>query len=245
MSVLSVGLGNASTAFAGDFVAYHTALRKSRRVTNGISRMSRLTRQILLLTLAAFAVLVGMSLSRWVDREDATLAAATAYPPRPLPQFELVDHRGRAFTRADLEAGWQVLFFGFTHCPDVCPLTLAVLASALEPAGDEAPLAEVVLVSVDPERDTPERLARYVEGFGQDFVGVTGTPEAIADFALAVGVAYGRTPLGDSGDYTVDHTAAIFVVNPAGELMAVFTPPLSALDIRADLEVLQRGWQSG
>jgi protein SCO1/2 len=205
--------------------------------------MNRLTRQIMLFMLAAFAILVGMSLSRWVDDTASVTQSATTYPPRALPDFNLVDHRGQSFTRRDLEGRWQILFFGFTHCPDVCPLTLAVLASALDREPGEAPLADVVLVSVDPERDTPERLARYVAGFDQDFVGVTGTPEAIAQFAEAVGAAYGRTPVGEDGDYTVDHTAALFVVNPNGELMAVFTPPLSAIDIRADLQVIRRSWQ--
>jgi protein SCO1/2 len=202
--------------------------------------MNRMTRQILLLVLAAFAVLAGMSLSRWVDETPAGPSAATAYPPRPLPAFELVDHRGEPFTRADLEGHWSVLFFGLTHCHDVCPLTLAVLANALEHAPGEAPIADVVLVSVDPERDTPERLARYVAGFDQDFTGVTGTPEAIGDLAVEVGVAYGRSPVDAAGNYTVDHTAALFVVNPDGELTAVFTPPLDAAAIRSDLEVLRR-----
>ncbi len=204
--------------------------------------MQRLSRQILLFTLAALAVFVGMSLSRWMAGGEAELTGGTVYPqPRPLADFRLVDHRGEPFTRDDLRGGWHLLFFGFTHCPDVCPLTLAVLTNAVEveAGADPRPLAGVVLVSVDPERDTPQRLARYVEGFGDTLVGVTGDPQAIADFAADAAIAFERVPLAGGG-YTMDHSAAVLAVDPAGRIAAVFTPPLDAAVIRADLVTLAR-----
>lgn len=209
--------------------------------------MRPLYRQIATLALLALAVLAGVSLSRWTAGPATALEGATAYPqPRPLPAFSLVDHRGEPFSRDALRGDWHLLFFGFTRCPDVCPLTLSVLREAVAPsAPGAAPLADVVLVSVDPQRDTPALLADYVAGFSDDFTGVTGTPDAIAAFAAAVNVAYGRVPLGDGGDYTVDHSAVVLAVNPASALHAVFTPPLDAAVIRRDLTTLQRRYRGG
>lgn len=196
--------------------------------------------------LAVLAVFIGVSLSRWTAQSDGELEAATAYPqPRPLPAFDLVDHRGEAFTRDDLMDGWQLMFFGFTHCPDVCPLTLSVLARAVTTTDAAPPLAQVVLVSVDPERDTPARLATYVAGFDESFVGVTGSPEDIAEFAGAASIAYARVPLGEDGEYTVDHSAAVLAIDPNGAIHAVFTPPLQADAIRRDLQTLQSRYGGG
>ncbi|MEM9387380.1 MAG: SCO family protein [Pseudomonadota bacterium] len=197
-----------------------------------------------LIFLSVLAVAAGITLSRWTATPADTLAMATAYPqPRPLPAFALTDDEGTPFTGDDLLGRWRLLFFGFTHCPDVCPLTLSLLSRAVAPASpDDTPAAQIVLVSVDPERDTPERMAAYVARFGEDVVGVTGSAQAIAEFAAAVAIAYGKVPLGDSGAYTVDHSAAVLVVDPLGRIAAVFNPPppLVADVVRADLVVLKR-----
>ncbi|MEO0422379.1 MAG: SCO family protein [Pseudomonadota bacterium] len=197
-----------------------------------------------LILLSVLAVVAGITLSRWMAAPASTLAMATAYPqPRPLPAFALVDDEGAPFTREHIEGRWRLLFFGFTHCPDVCPLTLSTLSQAVAPtSAQDAPAAQIVLVSVDPERDTPERMAAYVARFGEDVVGVTGSAQAIADFAAAAAIAYGKVPLGDDGEYTVDHSAAVLVVDPEGRIAAVFNPPppLVADTIRQDLAVLKR-----
>jgi protein SCO1/2 len=127
------------------------------------------------------------------------------------------------------------VFFGFTHCPDVCPTTLAMLAQ-VEKKLAEAPTAaapQVVLVSVDPERDTPEKLAQYVKYFSPSFTGVTGPVAAIDEFTRTLGIPVARTPL-PNGDYTVDHSAAILLFDPDGAMHALFSGPHSADLIAAD-----------
>ena len=131
---------------------------------------------------AIVAVASGMLLARALftsqDSTQLALAKATLLtPPRPLPEFELIDQDGSPFTQAQLRGHWSVLFFGFTHCPDVCPTTLGVLAKARQELSDlpDELQPHVVLVSVDPKRDTPQQLASYVKFFDSSFTGVTGT----------------------------------------------------------------------
>lgn len=164
-----------------------------------------------------------------------TLASATLLDARPLPPFSLVDHENRAFTNADLAGQWSFLFFGFTNCPDVCPSTLTLLAQvekALAQRG-EAQRPRVVLISVDPKRDTPEQLSKYVTFFSPDFVGLTGSQEAIDELTRQLGVPVAITP-DDTGGYSVDHWAGIFLVDPAGALRALFSAPHAAASITED-----------
>ena len=155
--------------------------------------------------------------------EQATLLN----PTRSLPQFELVDQAGRAFQRDRLRGHWTLMFFGFTNCPDVCPTTLAALAEVRRkladlPAGD---LPAVVFVSVDPGRDTPAELGRYVGHFDPHFLGVTGQPVSIEGLTHDLGVAVSVGPTSQDGNYTVDHTAAIFLIDPSPAFTAVFGNP--------------------
>ncbi|MEO0972658.1 MAG: SCO family protein [Pseudomonadota bacterium] len=211
--------------------------------------MSAPVQRLGLIALAVFAAVAGLALSRLTAPGGSSpLTVATAYPqPRALAPFALVDHQGDPFTEESLRGNWQLLFFGFTHCPDVCPLTLNTLAQAVAPeAGETQALAEVVLVSVDPERDTPERLGAYVSRFGEGFLGVTGSAEAIADFTASAAIAYAKVPLDDQGSYTMDHSAAVLAVDPSGRIHAVFNPPppLVAPQIRDDLKRLRERYAS-
>lgn len=158
--------------------------------------------------------------------------------PQAMPHFALLDHTGAAFDETQLRGQWSLMFFGFTHCPDVCPTTLALLADVRKRLDAAAP--RVVLVSVDPGRDTPAVLATYVAAFDPAIVGLTGTAQAIDDFAAAVGVAHRKIPMG--GDqYMVDHTAAVFVIDPEGRRAALFSPPFDAAQITSDLHRLLAG----
>ncbi len=155
---------------------------------------------------------------------------------RPLPQFELVDQAGRAFQHASLRGQWTLMFFGFTNCPDVCPTTLAELAEVRRklkdlPAGD---LPAVVFVSVDPNRDTSEALGRYVAHFDPQFLAVTGQPAAIEALTRDLGVAVFIGPPSEDGNYTVDHSAAIFLIDPSAAFTAVFSSPHRADVIARD-----------
>jgi len=159
--------------------------------------------------------------------------------PRPLPEVTLVDQTGAAFAPGQLAGHWSLLFFGFTHCPDVCPTTLTTLAQAVAQLGDLPPARRprVYMISVDPGRDDPARMAEYVSYFDPQFVGVTGDPEAVDALAKGLGVAYAYVPRED-GSYSVDHTAAIFVLDPDGSLVALLSTPHSATGIARDFRAI-------
>jgi protein SCO1/2 len=155
---------------------------------------------------------------------------------RALPAFSVIDQAGRPFGPEQLRGQWTFLFFGFVNCPDVCPTTLATLAAARKSLADlpDAERPAVTLVSVDPARDTPDVLARYVAHFDPSFRGITGSAEAINALASALGVAIIVGPAAADGSYTVDHSAAIFLVNPEGRIAALFGTPHEAGTIARD-----------
>jgi protein SCO1 len=159
-------------------------------------------------------------------------------PPRPVADFNLIDHQGRSFGRANLHGRWSLLFFGYTNCPDFCPTTLATLASLekrLREAG-AAQLPQVIFVSVDAKRDTPAQLAKYVPYFDPNFIGITAADQpAIESFAKQWGVAVMVQPE-KNGNYSVDHSGSIFVIDPSGRLAAVLTGPFSVNALQNDLK---------
>jgi protein SCO1 len=191
--------------------------------------MSRTQSIALAAVVAIVAVAAGFLLSRATLRHDAAPGVATATvlsPPRPLPPLDLVDHDNRAFGNERLRGRWTFMFFGFTSCPDACPTTMTALAQTqkLLAGLPEAQRPQVVLISVDPERDTPERLAAYVKAFDPSFVGVTATRAAVDELARQMGVLVAINKL-DGGNYTVDHSAAVFLIDPDGAMRALFSPP--------------------
>ena len=138
--------------------------------------------------------------------------------PRELAPFALVDIDGKTFDNASLVGHWTFLFFGFTQCPDVCPVTLSVLGQAERRFKAQSPEAaariRTALVSVDPERDDRETLATYVRAFSESLTGVTGDRDSLASFARQVNVAFAKVP--SDGGYTMDHTGNVVVINPKG-----------------------------
>jgi protein SCO1/2 len=166
--------------------------------------------------------------------------AATVLPaPTALPEFELTDHTGTAQTQEMFKDGWHLLFFGFTHCPDICPTTLAALSSAqkaLSEAGSEN-VPGIVLVSVDPERDSPEQLADYISHFGAESVALTGEEIAVRNLTEPLFIYFRKVPLGED-DYTVDHSSVVLLVNPDGEFHALFSGPIRVDDLLHDLPLI-------
>lgn len=132
--------------------------------------------------------------------------------------FELIDAAGRPVTEKTLLGKPSAVFFGFTYCPEVCPTTLIELAAALNALGYDADKLNVVLVSVDPERDTPEQLKLYLSNFDSRIQGFTGTPEAVAKAAKAYRVFYKKVPV-DGGEYTVDHSSAVYLFDKKGRFV--------------------------
>jgi len=135
------------------------------------------------------------------------LAAAIGGP------FSLVDQNDKPFTDANLKGKWQLVFFGYTHCPDVCPTTLNDLSLALDQLGDKKSQVGIVFISVDPERDTPAVLKSYVGSFGGPVEALTGSPDAVAQAAKDYKVYYAKHPRSDGG-YDMDHSALIYIMDP-------------------------------
>jgi protein SCO1/2 len=170
-------------------------------------------------------------------------------PSRELPDFSLIDGQGRAFGVPNLRGHWSMLFFGYTNCPDFCPTTLTTLAAMRKRlrADGAAVLPDVIFVSVDAKRDTPAQLAKYVPKFDPDFIGLTAVDQpSIEAVAKKLGVAVSILPAAD-GNYMVDHSGAIFVLNPDARLTAILTGPFSADALRGDFQrvVAARGVLAG
>ena len=158
--------------------------------------------------------------------------------PRSFKEFSLVDYNNQPFTPENLQGKWSLIFFGFTYCPDVCPTTLVLLnrfyQGQLE--GDYAEDLQIVLVSVDPARDTPEKLYDYVRFFNQDFVGVTGEFLDLHRFATQLNIPFSKAP-GGGENYTIEHSGNIAIINPKGHYMGFFRSP-------PDLSKLNLGYES-
>ena len=184
--------------------------------------------------IAAAAALAGVYVARMLNQPAVpSLEAGTAYPrPRPLADFNLVDTQGAPATAASLRGHPTLAFFGFTHCPDVCPTTLAILTSVQKQVAQ--PGLKVALISVDPERDSPEQLGKYIASFGGDLIGLTGTAPEIVKTMKTFGVAASRVDL-PGGSYTMDHSAAIFALDSGARIVAVFTPPFNAAALTRDV----------
>jgi protein SCO1/2 len=155
--------------------------------------------------------------------------------PRDIAEFNLTDHRGEPFSNEQLMDQWTFMFFGFTHCPDVCPTTMSVLGQVdtrLRQEGvEQAHPFQGVLVSVDPERDTPEQLGPYATAFSPRFVGVTGDRAGLAELAQQLNVAFAKVPNGNGG-YTMDHTGNIVIINPMGHYHGFIKMPHKEETIR-------------
>jgi protein SCO1/2 len=153
--------------------------------------------------------------------------------------FSLVGTDGKPVTDRDFRGRYMLIFFGFTHCPDICPAELQVIAQALDQLGDKAKNVVPVFITLDPERDTPEAMANYVKSFGPNFVGLTGSPGAIAAAAKAYRVSYSKVENKDSaGDYSVDHSALVYLMDPEGRYVTHFSYGLSADQMAEKLEKL-------
>mgnify|MGYP002395795138 CR=1 FL=1 len=176
---------------------------------------------------------------------DDPVRQALFAEPFPAPPLDLVDPDGRPVRLDEFQGSVVALFFGYTYCPDVCPLTLAVLGRLQEERGAARPPLEVVFVSVDPERDTPERLRRFAQGLPGRIRALSGDGDTLRSQAVAYGVDVRRPdapaeidPDGPVPDYRVDHTARTFVIGTEGRVVATLPPMVSPAEARAIVEAV-------
>lgn len=157
-------------------------------------------------------------------KKELVLETASLYPEaRALEAFNAVDQQGQAFDSARLQNKWTLFFFGYTHCPDICPTTLATMASVQKLLPDNMKEAvQFVFVTVDPERDTPQHLNEYLNFFSDRLIALHLEPTALQAFARDLGVAYAKVEQGES--YVMDHSVRLFLINPRGQRHAIFSP---------------------
>jgi len=178
----------------------------------------------LFILFALMAVGAGAASYQWLRPKPSE--QVLVYPqPKPLPEFVMTDHRGQLFDNQRLQGRWSLLFIGYTFCPDVCPATLSMLTGIyprLSKAMGEGP--QVVFISADPERDSQQQLARYIDYFSASFTAIYGPHQQLYPFATSMGFIYARHDRADSDAYLVDHSASIVLINPQGQVAALFRP---------------------
>ena len=174
------------------------------------------------------------SLPSLLEKKPSLITGKILVRPMEIDNFELIDQNNEAFNKKSLEGGWTVLFFGYTNCPDVCPTTIYKLAEIKNGIKEDLPSANfnTVLVTLDPDRDSAERLDEYIGYFDGTMLGVTGTYENIQSFTSSLSVFYQR--INKEEGYDFNHTASIFVFDKDGSLFATMSPANTVEEIESD-----------
>lgn len=196
------------------------------------------TLAIVLIALVSIAIGLFVQESERSSQELPEFSSTIILPTaKPLAAFQLTDHEGRAFDQRSLLGHWNILFFGFTNCPDICPTTLQTLKNVKQRMTNAGNWGNyrVIMVSVDPQRDTPQTLKNYVPYFDPQFLGVSGDLAVTEAFARQVGVLFVARESENSSNYQVDHSAALILINPAGEWAGVISAPHQTDKIVSDL----------
>jgi len=186
------------------------------------------------------ALAAGLWTAMSLQRPAPAPITATVLPmTADIPAFSLLDHDGRNVDRHAFEGQWDLVFFGFTNCPDICPLTLQVLSAAKRKLREQgqSPLPRIILVSVDPERDTPAKMAQYVNAFGDGNLGITGDLDELRKLTSGLGI-YFEKQKSDDESYAVDHSSVVIVIDPAGKFHSLFSGPHVVENFVHDLPLL-------
>ncbi len=193
------------------------------------SSVFRLTRHLILIVM--LGLLVGCQNQKSLVGTDITGADF----PNPLA---LTDHNGHPRTMADFKGKVVVLFFGFTHCPDVCPTTMLDLKNTMKILGEQADQVQVLFVTVDPERDTQAVLAKFVPSFDARFIGLTGSVEAVADTLKNFKIYSAKVPGKSENDYAIDHSAGMYLFDQQGKARVYLSHGQAPADIASDIQRL-------
>tara|TARA_Y100001936_G_C16040889_1_gene651487 strand:- start:158 stop:784 length:627 start_codon:yes stop_codon:yes gene_type:complete len=181
--------------------------------------------------LGFMALILALFLSRFYTPRELTVdeyKALGAYlidPPRQLAEFNLVDDKGEIFLPEQFNNKWNILFFGFTYCPDICPLTMKQMSDVKEMLGEDAQKIRVFLVSVDPDRDKPENLRVYLDNFSNNFRGLTGEIDQIYKFSTQVNAPFFPVVNNPEPNYTVDHSGSLVIIDPDAKYAGFFRAP--------------------
>lgn len=196
--------------------------------------------------IAVIALVAGVFFGLRQNAPDLSELTGFSFPePALLRDVKLIDHNNEPLTESHFQDKWTFIYVGYTFCPDYCPMTLTTLnqTHALLTEDNDTPPA-TLLVSVDPERDTPEHLKEYVKFFNDDFTGATGSPDEIRKFADQVSAVYALPDDRSDPNYLVDHSSTVILINPDAAVQAVFTPPQTADTLAKDFRLLVAHYQS-
>ena len=192
--------------------------------------------KVSLIVLACVALsLIGLG-SALMLRGTEPIAVQTSGEALVGGPFEMINQSGETVTEADFRGRHTLIFFGFTYCPDVCPLTLEIIGAAMDELGPLSEQVQPVFVTVDPERDTPAVLADYLSYFGDNIVGLTGTPAQVADMLSTYRVYAAKTGDVESEDYLMDHSTIVYLMGPDGRFMTHFSQITSPQDLAAQIQ---------
>tara|TARA_B100000676_G_scaffold186031_1_gene182918 strand:+ start:134 stop:760 length:627 start_codon:yes stop_codon:yes gene_type:complete len=181
--------------------------------------------------LAFMAIVLSLFISRMntarelTEQEYKDLGAYFIDPPRQLSGFHLISDQNMNFAIDDFKGKWSILFFGFTFCPDICPLTMKQLSEVKERLMDKADKINFYLVSIDPDRDSPENLRTYLDNFDEEFIGLTGEIDKIYKFSTQVNAPFFPVVNSNEENYTVDHSGSLVLINPEGNYAGFFRAP--------------------
>ena len=196
--------------------------------------------------IAFMAIILSLFISRMnttrelTEQEYKDLGVYFIDPPRQLSGFDLIDHQGNGFTSEDFKDAWNILFFGFTFCPDICPLTMKQLSEVKEGLKEKAGRINFYLVSVDPDRDSPSNLRIYLDNFDKEFIGLTGEIDQIYKFSTQVNAPFFPVVNSPEDDYTVDHSGSLVLINPNGNYAGFFRAPHNTNNLSKALASLLR-----
>ena len=166
---------------------------------------------------------------------------AVTDPPAPVGDFTLTDQANQPFSLSEFKGKWIALYYGYTHCPDVCPMTLSILRDVKQALGPDGDQLAVAFVTIDPDRDTVDLMGKYVAHFDPSFKALTGTPAQIALAAQPLNVKYDKRPSDDSAiGYTMAHTAFVYLIDPQFRLRVTYPFSVKAEEITADVQYLMK-----
>ena len=209
--------------------------KKNRKLVNG------------LIVVAVIATLSGIYFGHNNEQQDRTalqeLSATVLDSARPVTPFSLTDQSGKEFTNKNLEGKWTMMFFGFTHCPAICPTTMAELNKFYLKLKQESDNAQVVFVTIDPERDDIARLKEYVNSFNSHFIGLTGKPDRLKTLSRELGIMTMEVPKqvpNQATNYNIDHSGTILLINPKAQLHAIFSMPHDGDSMADDFQVIRK-----
>lgn len=194
---------------------------------------------------ALLALGLGLAVNLWHSEKtpivSSPIAGTSLDQPQLIPEFHLLNGLGKPFTHHNLKGHFSLLFFGFTHCQSICPLTMTLLTQLYkELKAEKLPLPQVIFITLDPSRDTPKVVGTYVKAFNPHFIGLTGSLSKIQQLSKQMGVVYIQAQQNQSleNNYQIDHSGTIYLINPEGKLAAIFSPPHDEASIKQDYKNL-------